>query len=135
MIFTFDAANEGYTANVAPLRIGNPSGGNWSPIYQLPLPTLLGAKKLYCTGFMMDIRDADSGDKINRRKLVGLTANTDADSYDNLDDLQTIAEHIDTFGAVDLSIYRAVVAYIFTTVGTAVDLDIGYCAIQCYYDT
>ena len=112
--------------------IVNTGTDNPTLVFGLPLPTLKGTLKLYVSGTKIGVADADSDAYITDRVVVGHTSTrTTLDS--NLDNLTTVAEHSDTFTAVDCSSYTAIKFEVGCVVDAANELDIAHASLRCYY--
>lgn len=105
------------------------------PSFQLPLPTTKGALKLYCTGWLVKLRDADGGDYVTRVRILGHTLTAETTIKDDTSNATAQQDHDDTFAAEDLSSYDVIGVQVDCVTTTRADLQIAGVFLQVYYAT
>lgn len=132
-IFSFDAAERTYLTETSPVVLTNPTSGEWKPVFQVPMPCMIAAKKLYITGIRVDLDDADGSNYVDSVEMYGKKASGE-DWIKNLPtDLDTIDTHEQTFAAIDCSAYRGIIVMLDCEIATASTLDVNSVEVQCYY--
>jgi hypothetical protein len=113
--------------------IANTTGADPQYFYHVPLAPLKGSLKLYISGTRIGLSDADAANRVAQTILRGFTGTaTSALDTDNTSK-ETIAEHEDTFTAVDCSGQDKVQVHLLTAVNLGNALDVDFVSVRCYY--
>jgi len=116
--------------------ITNIGGNDMWPVFSLPLPTNKGSLKLYVAGTRIGISAADADDFITTTRMLGFTGGASPTVLDSdTTDKNTVAEHEDTFTAVDCSGYDNIKVQLYCSNTDATDLAIDWVLLKAYYAT
>jgi hypothetical protein len=103
--------------------------------YSVPLPTNRGGKKLRLSGRRLGLADADAANRIRYVFVYGYQNDGTIDQLDlyDIDNMNSVGEHEDSFGPIDCSGYSAIKIRLRSSVLNATQLNIGYVTVRYYY--
>jgi hypothetical protein len=117
-------------------EIHNVGAADFNLSYKLPIPTTLGALKLYLKKITVRLSVADATDFITARNVYGITETGATNEYTSGTNLDSAIEHTSTFpAAIDASVYDVIAVIISATVATKSELVIASVELEVYYDT